>query len=71
MERSLIKLFSISLLCLLTGMVSSAHHDIVNFGLVVHGGSGMYSGLTKARAKAYKEGIDATLVTGYKILEKE
>ena len=51
-------------------MVSSAHHDIVNFGLVVHGGSGMYSGLTKARAKAYKEGIDAALVTGYKILEK-
>ncbi|HIC27356.1 MAG TPA: isoaspartyl peptidase/L-asparaginase, partial [Gammaproteobacteria bacterium] len=70
MERSLTKLFSISLLCLLTGMVSSAHHDIVNFGLVVHGGSGMYSGLTKARAKAYKEGIDAALVTGYKILEK-
>ena len=51
-------------------MVSSAHHDIVNFGLVVHGGSGTYSGLTKARAKAYKEGIDAALVTGYKILEK-
>ena len=70
MERSLIKLFSIGLIFLLTEMVHSAHHETINFGLVVHGGSGTYSGLTEASTKTYKKGIDTALEAGYRILEK-
>ncbi len=43
---------------------------MINFGLVVHGGSGTYSGLTKESTKTYKKGIDTALEAGYRILEK-
>ena len=51
-------------------MVYSEHHETINFGLVVHGGSGTYSGLTEASTKTYKKGIDTALEAGYRILEK-
>jgi len=70
MERPLIKFFFIGLLFVLTEIVHSTHHEMNNFGLVIHGGSGTYSGLTETSTKAYKKGIDTALEAGYRILKK-
>ena len=57
MERSIIKIILIPFLSLLIGIVES-NDDVNNFGLIVHGGAGSFSGLDENTLNSYKSGID-------------
>ena len=71
MERTLINKFSIY--CLLTICIFSSQIHVadeeINFGIVVHGGAGVYKNISTERAEAYKEGINKALSKGYEILQ--
>ena len=69
MERSIDKLILIPLLFFIMGVVES-NDDITNFGLIVHGGAGSFSGLEESTLNSYKTGIDQALTAGYEVLEK-
>ena len=68
MERSIIKIILIPFLSLLVGIVES-NDDVNNFGLIVHGGAGSFSGLDEETLNSYKSGINQALDAGYKVLE--
>lgn len=67
MERSIIKVILTPLLCFLMGVVES-NNDMSDFGIIVHGGAGSFSGLDENTLNSYKTGIDQALTTGYKVL---
>ena len=71
MERTLINKFSIY--CLLTICIFSSQiyvaDEEINFGIVVHGGAGVYKNISAERTHAYKEGINKALSKGYEILQ--
>ncbi len=69
MERSIIKIILIPFLSLLVGIVES-NDDVNNFGLIVHGGAGSFSGLDEETLNSYKAGINQALEAGYEVLEK-
>ena len=69
MERSIIKIILIPFLSLLIGIVES-NDDVNNFGLIVHGGAGSFSGLDENTLNSYNSGIDQALVAGYEVLEQ-
>ena len=69
MERSIIKIILIPFLTLLVGIVES-NDDVNNFGLIVHGGAGSFSGLDENTLNSYKSGIDHALAAGYEVLEQ-
>ena len=69
MERSIIKIILIPFLSLLIGIVES-NDDVSNFGLIVHGGAGSFSGLDENTLNSYKSGIDQALAAGYEVLEQ-
>ena len=68
MERTIIKITLIPLLCLLIGVVES-NDEVSNFGLIVHGGAGSFSNLDENTLNSYKTGIDQALTAGYEVLE--
>ena len=69
MERSIIKVILTPLLCFLMGVVES-NNDMSDFGIIVHGGAGSFSGLDENTLNSYKTGIDQALTAGYKVLEE-
>ena len=69
MERPIIKIILIPFLALLIGIVES-NDDVNNFGLIVHGGAGSFSGLDENTLNSYKSGIDQALAAGYEVLEQ-
>ncbi len=69
MERSIIKIILIPFLSLLMGIVES-NDEVNNFGLIVHGGAGSFSGLDEKTLNSYKAGINQALEAGYEVLEK-
>ena len=69
MERSIIKIILIPFLSLLIGTVES-NDEVNNFGLIVHGGAGSFSGLDENTLNSYKSGINKALEAGYEVLEK-
>ena len=68
MERTIVKITLIPLLCLLIGVVES-NDEVSNFGLIVHGGAGSFSNLDENTLNSYKTGIDQALTAGYEVLE--
>ena len=52
MERPIIKIILIPFLALLIGIVES-NDDVNNFGLIVHGGAGSFSGLDENTLNSY------------------
>ena len=69
MERSIIKIILIPFLSLVMGIVES-NDEVNNFGLIVHGGAGSFSGLDEKTLNSYKAGINQALEAGYEVLEK-
>lgn len=71
MERTLINKFSNYCLLTLCIFFSPNHvaDEEINFGIVVHGGAGVYKDISSERAEAYKEGINKALSKGYEILK--
>ena len=67
MERTIVKITLIPLLCLLIGVVES-NDEVSNFGLIVHGGAGSFSNLDENTLNSYKTGIDQALTAGYEVL---
>ncbi len=51
------------------GVVES-NNDMSDFGIIVHGGAGSFSGLDENTLNSYKTGIDQALTAGYKVLEE-
>tara|TARA_Y100000590_G_scaffold422269_1_gene526790 strand:+ start:4516 stop:5484 length:969 start_codon:yes stop_codon:yes gene_type:complete len=68
MERTIVKITLIPLLCLLIGVVET-NDEVSNFGLIVHGGAGSFSNLDENTLNSYKTGIDQALTAGYEVLE--
>ena len=69
MERPIIKIILITLFSLTVGVIESKE-EVNNFGIVIHGGAGSFSGLDEEAINSYKTGINEALSTGYKILEQ-
>ena len=69
MERPIIKIILITLFSLMVGVIES-NEEVSNFGIVIHGGAGSFSGLDEEAINSYKTGINEALSTGYKILEQ-
>ena len=69
MERPIIKIILITLFSLTVGVIES-NEEVDNFGIVIHGGAGSFSGLDEEAINSYKTGINEALSTGYKILEQ-
>ncbi len=53
----------------MVGVIES-NEEVNNFGIVIHGGAGSFSGLDEETINSYKTGINEALSTGYKILEQ-
>ncbi|MBK49415.1 MAG: beta-aspartyl-peptidase [Chloroflexi bacterium] len=69
MERSISKIILIPFLSLMICTVESKN-KVNNFGLIVHGGAGSFSGLDENTLNSYKSGIDKALSAGYEVLEQ-
>ena len=53
----------------MVGVIES-NEEVSNFGIVIHGGAGSFSGLDEKAINSYETGINEALSTGYKILEQ-
>ena len=69
MERPIIKIILITLFTLMVGVIES-NEEVSNFGIVIHGGAGSFSGLDEKAINSYETGINEALSAGYKILEQ-
>ena len=69
MERPIIKIILITLFSLMVGVIES-NEEVSNFGIVIHGGAGSFSGLNQEAINSYETGINKALSAGYKILEQ-
>ena len=69
MERQIIKIILITLFSLMVGVIES-NEEVSNFGIVIHGGAGSFSGLDEEAINSYETGINKALSAGYKILEQ-
>ena len=69
MERPIIKIILITLFSLMVGVIES-NEELSNFGIVIHGGAGSFSGLDEEAINSYETGINKALSAGYKILEQ-
>lgn len=69
MERPIIKIILITLFSLMVGVIES-NEEVSNFGIVIHGGAGSFSGLDEDAINSYKTGIVEALSAGYKVLEQ-
>ena len=69
MERPIIKIILITLFSLMVGVLES-NEEVSNFGIVIHGGAGSFSGLDEKAINSYETGINEALSAGYKILEQ-
>ncbi len=69
MERPIIKIILITLFSLMVGVIES-NEEVSNFGIVIHGGAGSFSGLDEEAINSYETGINEALSAGYKILEQ-
>ena len=69
MERPIIKIILITLFSLMVGVIES-NEEVSNFGIVIHGGAGSFSGLDEDAINSYETGINKALSAGYKILEQ-
>jgi len=69
MERPIIKIILITLFSLMVGVIES-NEEVSNFGIVIHGGAGSFSGLDEEAINSYETGINKALSAGYKILEQ-
>ena len=69
MERPIIKIILITLFSLMVGVIES-NDEVSNFGIVIHGGAGSFSGLDEDAINSYKTGIVEALSAGYKVLEQ-
>ena len=69
MERPIIKIILITLFSLMVGVLES-NEEVSNFGIVIHGGAGSFSGLDEEAINSYETGINEALSAGYKILEQ-
>ena len=69
MERSIIKIILITLFSLMVGVIES-NEEVNNFGIVIHGGAGSFSGLDEKAINSYETGINEALSAGFKILKQ-
>ena len=69
MERSIIKIILITLFSLMVGVIES-NEEVSNFGIVIHGGAGSFSGLDENTINSYESGVVEALSAGYKVLEQ-
>ena len=69
MERPIIKIILITLFSLMVGVIES-NEEVSNFGIVIHGGAGSFSGLDEEAINSYETGINKALSAGYKVLEQ-
>ena len=69
MERPIIKIILITLFSFMVGVIES-NEEVSNFGIVIHGGAGSFSGLDEKAINSYETGINEALSAGYKILEQ-
>ena len=69
MERPIIKIILITLFSLMVGVIES-NEEVSNFGIVIHGGAGSFSGLDEEAINSYENGINKALSAGYKILQQ-
>ena len=69
MERPIIKIILITLFSLMVGVIES-NEEVSNFGIVIHGGAGSFSGLDEKAINSYETGINEALSAGYTILEQ-
>ncbi len=69
MERSIIKIILITLFSLMVGVIES-NEEVNNFGIVIHGGAGSFSGLDEKAINSYEAGINEALSAGFKILRE-
>ena len=69
MERPIIKIILITLFSLMVGVIES-NEEVSNFGIVIHGGAGSFSGLDEEAINSYETGIVEALSAGYKVLEQ-
>ena len=69
MERPIIKIILITLFSLMVGVIES-NEEVSNFGIVIHGGAGSFSGLDEKAINSYETGINEALSAGYKVLEQ-
>ena len=69
MERSIIKIILITLFSLMVGVIES-NEEVNNFGIVIHGGAGSFSGLDEKAINSYETGINEALSAGFKILRE-
>ena len=69
MERPIIKIILITLFSLMVGVIES-NEEVSNFGIVIHGGAGSFSGLDEEAINSYETGINEALSAGYTILEQ-
>ena len=53
----------------MVGVIES-NDEVSNFGIVIHGGAGSFSGLDEEAINSYETGINKALSAGYKILEQ-
>ena len=53
----------------MVGVIES-NEEVSNFGIVIHGGAGSFSGLDEKAINSYETGINEALSAGYKILEQ-
>ena len=69
MERPIIKIILITLFSLMVGVIES-NEEVSNFGIVIHGGAGSFSGLDENTINSYESGVVEALSAGYKVLEQ-
>jgi len=69
MERPIIKIILITLFSLMVGVIES-NEEVSNFGIVIHGGAGSFSGLDEDAINSYETGINEALSAGFKILKQ-
>ena len=69
MERPIIKIILITLFSLMVGVIES-NEEVSNFGIVIHGGAGSFSGLDENAINSYESGVVKALSAGYKVLEQ-
>jgi len=53
----------------MVGVIES-NEEVSNFGIVIHGGAGSFSGLDEKAINSYETGINEALSAGYEILEQ-
>jgi len=63
MERPIIKIILITLFSLMVGVIES-NEEVNNFGIVIHGGAGSFSGLDDKAINSYETGINEALSVG-------